>query len=271
MIARDDDAPDAQERRRARDRVWHGTWDRETALEFLYPRRSRVVWLPKLPQLRHVLAVEPALLARCAVIIFNIVQTASPYAVFNSWESGRSWPFVPGWMQSLLPPPASIDAPTAERILNLVEVGDGETVRGFLQRMVLEHAEAVAHEHAPWDRIVSELKEEGPVALDASFRQSFVWDVSMSSRGLHDDDTVLRPVARHDWADFGFCWNMFLASPENMLFIASWDTAQMNVDDVDRHCDCMADVMRRLVNEANWDKKIGQVFPACIVASRPDL
>lgn len=64
---------------------------------------------------------------------------------------------------------------------------------------------------------------------------------------------------------------MFLASPENMLFIASWDTAQMNVDDVDRHCDCMADVMRRLVNEANWDKKIGQVFPACIVASRPDL
>lgn len=54
---------------------------------------------------------------------------------------------------------------------------------------------------------------------------------------------------------------MFLASPENMMFIASWDTAQMNVDEVDRHCDCMAAIMRRLASETNWDEKIGRLFP----------
>ncbi|XP_044719016.1 AMP-binding enzyme domain-containing protein [Hirsutella rhossiliensis] len=258
MMARDEDASDAQARRRVRDQVWHGTWNDKRASEFRYPRRSRVVCLPKLAQLRRSLGVEPALLARCAVAIFNIVQTASPYAVFNSWESGRSWPFVPGWMQGLLPPAPSIDGPTAERILNVVEVKEDETVRDFLQRMVRENDEAAAHAHVPWDKVVSELKEEGPVAVDASFRQSFVWDVSMGKSLSHHDDKALYPVARHDWADFGFCWNMFLASPENMIFIASWDTAQMNVDEVDRHCDCMAAVMRRLANEAHWDTRIGQ-------------
>lgn len=204
MMARDRDAPNGQVRGRVRHDVWHGRWDADTASEFRYPRRSRVVCLPGLPQLRRRLGVKPALLARCAVIIFNLVQTASPYAVFSSWESGRSWPFLPGWMQDILPPAPSIDGPTAEQILNVVEVRGRETVRDFFQRMVLDHEEAAAHEHAPWDRIVGELKEEGAVAVDASFRQSFVWDVSMGmslSRGLDDADAVLYPVARHDWAD----------------------------------------------------------------------
>lgn len=204
MIARDRDAPDAETRRRVWNETWHGMWNDEKASCFRFPRRSRVVCLPGLARARRCLGVEPALLARCTVVLFNAVQTASPYAVFNSWEAGRSWPFVPGWMQALLPPPQGIDGPTADRLLNLVEVRDGETVRGFLRRMVLERDEAAAHDHVPWDRIVAELKEEGPVVVDASFRQSFVWDVSMAmflGRGPRDDGSALQPVARHDWAD----------------------------------------------------------------------
>ncbi|PHH89389.1 hypothetical protein CDD83_6171 [Cordyceps sp. RAO-2017] len=224
--------------------------------------------MPDLPALRRGCGAEPALLARCAVVVFSALRTASAHAVFTSWEAGRSWPFVPDWMQALLPPPATVDGPTAERTLNLIDVSAGETLRRFVDRVALDRRRARAHDHVPWDRVVDELREEGPVAEDASFRQSFVWDVSMGmalQRHPRPDDPaapLLSPVARYDWADFGFCWNMFLASREVIVIVASWDTAQMDVDEVERHCDCMADVMRRLATEANWDRTIGDVFGA---------
>lgn len=48
---------------------------------------------------------------------------------------------------------------------------------------------------------------------------------------------------------------------ENLLFIASWDTAQLNAEQVDGYCDDLADVMRRLANEDNLGLKMGEVFP----------
>lgn len=46
----------------------------------------------------------------------------------------------------------------------------------------------------------------------------------------------------------------------NLFFIASWDTAQLNADEVDGFCDDLADVMRKLANEGNWNRPVGEVF-----------
>ncbi|RDA84296.1 hypothetical protein CP532_3330 [Ophiocordyceps camponoti-leonardi (nom. inval.)] len=262
IISNDEDSHHGEARRRIREQVWRGTWN-ERASEFRYPRRSRVVCLPAFKEMRRKCGIEPAVFAKCAVVIFNTLQTASPYAVFTSWETGRSWPFLPCWTQKLLPPPASIDGPTTEWALNVIEVMEGEKIRDFFSRMSLEQKEASKYQHAPWDKVVEELREEGPAAVEASFRQSFVWDVSMGMplTGTSDQgEAVLHPVVRHDWADFGFCWNMFSAGQDAILFIASWDTAQMNVDEVEQHCDGMAEVMRRLAQDSNWDRSVGDVF-----------
>ncbi|KAF4595496.1 AMP-binding enzyme family protein [Ophiocordyceps camponoti-floridani] len=261
MISNDRGSPHSEARHRIRELVWKDTWF-ERATEFRYPRRGRVVCVSTLPEIRRAYDIEPALFAKCAVVIFNRLQTGSPYAVFTSWKTGRSWPFLPCWAQRLLPPAASIDGPTAEWALNVLEVIDDETVGDFMKRMAVEHAEASRHQHVPWDSVVSELKEEGAAATEASFRQSFVWDVGMGIgiRPTADSRPVLIPVARHDWADFGFCWNMFLAGRDSIFFIASWDTAQLEADEVEQHCDVMADVMRLLSREASWEKPMGQVF-----------
>lgn len=47
---------------------------------------------------------------------------------------------------------------------------------------------------------------------------------------------------------------------ENLYFIASWDTAQMNDLEVGKYCDLLADVMRKLANEENWHRTIASVF-----------
>lgn len=58
----------------------------------------------------------------------------------------------------------------------------------------------------------------------------------------------------------GLYWNAFMVDKVNMFFVASWDTAQMGITDVDGHCDAMAMVLRKLCNEANWAKKVSDVF-----------
>jgi hypothetical protein len=51
-----------------------------------------------------------------------------------------------------------------------------------------------------------------------------------------------------------------MVDQDNLFFIASWDTAQLNAEEVDAYCDDLADVMRRLASETNWNRKVGDVF-----------
>ena len=58
----------------------------------------------------------------------------------------------------------------------------------------------------------------------------------------------------------GVFWNAFSIDKDNIYFIASWDTAQMNEVEIDGHCDCLAEVIRKLADEKNWERTVGQVF-----------
>ncbi|KAL5086499.1 hypothetical protein Trisim1_009065 [Trichoderma cf. simile WF8] len=262
MIGNDKSSFYAAERETVRDYIWKGEWQHR-ADEFRFPRRSRIVRLPNMAKMRDLYKLEPALFTKCVLVLFNVIQTKSSVALFNSWESGRSWPFVPDWIANTLPPAMSIDGPTVEWILNMFEAKREETLVEFVQRMVLEQEQIRRHEHVPWEKVVQELREEGNAAMDASFRQAFVWDVSMgvaASRGFRGDFETLEPVARYDWPDCGLFWSAFMVDGDNLFFIASWDTAQLNAEEVDGYCDGLADVMRKLADEENWNLKMGDVF-----------
>ena len=207
MISNDQGSCHAQARQKARDFAWGygGGW-KEHEKEFRYPHLSRLVSLPDLAVLRETCGIEASILARCAVILFNLGETHSRFAVYSSWEGGRSWPFVPDWMQGCLPPPMSVDGPTVERVLNMVEVDHYDTVREFFAKMKTDYEETIRHQHAPWGGILKELKEEAPFVVDAAFRQSFVWDVSLGmsfSPNYREEKraSILEPVSRHDWPD----------------------------------------------------------------------
>jgi hypothetical protein len=203
MISNDEGSCHAAERHRVRDQVWGGQWE-ERSVIFRYPRLGRVVRLPQLQRLREC-GVEASLLAKCAIFIFNVLQTGSSHAILNTWESARSWPFVPSWVEATLPSAMSVGGPTAQWILNMVQIHDDETVMDYFKRVADEMRDVERHQHAPWQKILEELRDEGQLAEDASFRQSFVWDVTLglvSSRGFRDDLKTLEPVARMDWADW---------------------------------------------------------------------
>ncbi|KOS19854.1 hypothetical protein ESCO_005618 [Escovopsis weberi] len=87
----------------------------------------------------------------------------------------------------------------------MMEVRSKETVTQFLHRVSLARDRVLDHVHAPWEGVLAELKEEAAVAEEASFRQSFVWDVSMgmaASQGFLNSFEKLQPVSRYDWPDW---------------------------------------------------------------------
>lgn len=301
MIADDSNSAHFSARNAAREAVWEGTWA-SVAGDFRIPRRGRIVRLPQLAALQAERGIAADVVARCAVILFNVRQTGSPYAVFHSWEAARSWPFVPGWMQSHLPPAMGVDGPTTQWRLNMYGTVEGETVLEFLKRIQTEEVTLEEYNHAPWDDVKAALSEEAAVAEDASFRQGFVWDVTlgMSAQSRRFSNyKILEPQGRHDWPDWyvhvflsnsiqcdveswfsservpphdrftpanmkiasGLFWNAFMLDKENMYFLASWDTAQMNATEIDYYCDRMAESIRALASSSNWDVPLKDVLP----------
>jgi hypothetical protein len=205
MILDDAGSSDQEKRQTIRHEVWGGRWNSvKSGSE--EPRISRIVHLPLFDQLVKDLGIPPAIFAKAAITLLNIIQTGSPHAIFTSWESSRSWPFLPNWIETRLPSAMSIDGPTLGWFLNMTEVTASEPLEVFLKRIREEHELATQHVHAPWSEVSRELQEEGHVATEASFRQGFVWDVSLLGAtgpgGYLTDFKVLEPVNRHNWSDW---------------------------------------------------------------------
>lgn len=217
----------ALRRRAVRERVWAESgrpWDDTTARDFRYPRLARVVNLPDMKRLQAEKGLHPQTVAVAALAAFNCLRTGQPYALFNTIDAGRSWPFVPAWMEPMLPSPASVDGPTMAWVLNMIRVADlhraggrgpgsrgggdqagPETVGEFLERVQREQDHTAAHAHAPWDRVLEALgPDEGRVAVDAASRQTFNWDASL--RWVHSSQqpggSSLKLEARYDWPDW---------------------------------------------------------------------
>ena len=203
MIMSDIDSSLAAARDRSREIVWNGKWPLRV-IQYRRPRIGRVVYLPGLQDLK-VWGIPPSMFAKAAIVLFNVLKTGSSHALFNSWECGRSWPFVTPWMEAMMPPAMNVDGPMVEWVLNLVEVFGDEKVVDFLLRMVVEGDQLKRHEHVPWRKVVKALRDEGDLAIDASFRQSFVWDMSLGLSVVNKGKDIfkcLEPVSRSDWADW---------------------------------------------------------------------
>jgi acyl carrier protein len=215
FLGTDRDASPAmvQERNKVRNRIWAATgmpWT-ETP-EYRHnriARAARVLNLPDISQICKLHGVDPQSLVKTALAIFNVRQTGQPFALFNTVEAARTWPFTPDWMEQILPSAVSIDGPTVEWVLNMPRVdlkarGNKTQAGELMVRLQKEQKDMTAHAHVPWFQVLDNLgPEEAAVAVEASHRQSFVWDISMRlvSEAVGDYG-ALRWEGRFDWADW---------------------------------------------------------------------
>lgn len=50
-----------------------------------------------------------------------------------------------------------------------------------------------------------------------------------------------------------------MADRDNLIMVASWDTAQLTEADVQRYCDGYAQVLRQITDVSAWDRALSQV------------
>jgi hypothetical protein len=146
--------------------------------------------------------IQPVIVVKTAIAFFNVLQTGQEYALFNTLDAGRNWPFMPAWIP--LPPAMSIDGPTLEFTGNMLHIARTETVGNLLMRMVKDSEELSSHAHAPFFRILDGLEKEGPFVMQALQRQTFNWDVSLQYLDYAkygDELKTLRLIERVDWPD----------------------------------------------------------------------
>jgi hypothetical protein len=167
-----------------------------------YPLYPRVVTISKFPHLQVLKSknIQPVIVVKTAIALFNIQQTGQNHAIFTNIDAGRSWPFIPSWVS--LPPAMSIDGPTLEFTLNMFRILPDETVGTLLQRVRDDQNDLSSHAHAPLFKVLDGLKGEGPLVKDALLRQIFNWDISLSYLdGFGEDLVMLKPFGRVDWPD----------------------------------------------------------------------
>lgn len=149
--------------------------------------------------------IQPMIIVKTAIVLFNVLQTGQEYAIFNSVDAGRRWPFMPDWIP--LPPPMSIDGPTMEWTANMLHVLPDETVEHLLNRIKDDQEELSLHAHAPTFKVLDDLGTDGPFVVDALKRQTFNWDVSLQylkeANSAGDLDLKsMKMIDRLDWPDW---------------------------------------------------------------------
>jgi hypothetical protein len=165
-------------------------------------RAQRAVVIPYLETLRIEYDIEPSIVVKTALAIFNVNKTGQQYAIFNCLETGRKWPFAPFWIEQGLPPAMSIDGPTLEWALNKIRISSEETILDLLQRVRNEESETRQHLHCPMLQVLKELGEEARHVIEGTSHQSYNWDVSTGYiRGRLSDYATLEPAGRCDWPE----------------------------------------------------------------------
>lgn len=203
-------------RNSTREKLWGGKWETHYQKEYhSVPRVGRNLSLSGIDTIKQKKKIEPSLVMKTAIAIFNVLQTGSEYAIFSTVHAGRSWPFVPDWLAKTLPPAMSVAGPMTEWSPELCNVSPATTTVGeLLERIKRDHELLEKHCHAPWGAVLQGLGggEESAVAQEASVRQGFVWDVSIGlgvaggldptgNRGKQGGK-VMEAVGRYDWPDW---------------------------------------------------------------------
>lgn len=167
------------------------------------PRLARIQDFPDIERLRSQHSIPALVIVKTAISLFNVIQTGQSYAIFRNFDSGRKWPFLPGWIVDRLPSAMSINGPTLTWTMNMIQIKPTETCGELLTRMNRDQEELSSHAHAPWYQILNGLGDEGPIAKEASMRQVFNWDVSLKYLDSSVNDyKTLSPMGRMDWPDW---------------------------------------------------------------------
>lgn len=209
-------------------------------------------------QLKKQHAIETPCILKAALAILNSRRTGQSTALFAQYQAGRTWPFLPDWQEKLMPTAMTVDGPTVEVVILLIDLNpDHLTVLQLLQHLQSEQTLLNKYAHAPFDDVINSLdKQDGEVMLDVWRRQIFNWLPSDSdSQYKH-----LRKIQQLSRTDVGILWNCMQMENEVVRVMPSWDDAQVTLGEAERMLEEVIEIAESLVREDSWGRKVRVVI-----------
>jgi hypothetical protein len=135
--------------------------------------------LPDIQALKVTHGVEGSQIVKAALAILTTGYTNQTFALFGQSQAGRTWPFLPSWQVSRMPPAMDINGPCVQSSLNRIAVDKEERVMDMLARLQAEQQLLNKHAYAPSRQVAEALDAfgggDGQFHLEAFKRQIFNW------------------------------------------------------------------------------------------------
>jgi acyl carrier protein len=204
--------------------------------------------------------IEPFVLIKAALAIFNVSQTKQPRAVFSSPEAGRNWPFMEPWIASQLPSPMDVAGPTLGWAFDFIDVQPSMTVGELLQQVAEAQKLNTEHCHAPWKTIIRELgPQRGDLIHDMAARQVVSWDPS-TSRRAQTQQRLLEQLDRQAFLDYGLFWNFGLEGSTRITAFAIYDDVHLERSEVDAALQSVQRLIEKLSESGNWNQLVNKLI-----------
>lgn len=221
---------------------------------------TRAFGVPGLTQLKLTHGIEPLILVKAALAIFNVSQTKQSRAFFSSTEAGRKWPFMESWIDSQLPSPMNVAGPTLGWTFDFIDVKPSMTAGNLLQQIASAQKLSIEHCHAPWADINRNLgSHHGRLVHDIAARQVVTWNPS-TKRRAQSEQHVLERLDRQALLDFGLSWNFSLESPTRMTAFAMYDDVHLERSEVEAPLERVEGLMERLSEAGAWDLSLERLM-----------
>jgi hypothetical protein len=205
-------------------------------------------------------AIEPFVLVKAALAIFNVSQTKQRRAVFSSTEGGRKWPFMEPWVASQLPSPMDVAGPTLGWSFDLIDVEPSMTVGQLMQQVAEAQTLNTEHCHAPWATIIRDLgPHRGKLVHEIAARQVVSWDPS-TKRQAQSQHRLLEQLDRQTHIDYGLFWNFGLENPTRVKVFAMYDDVHLRGSDVVAALESVQGLIEKLSESGNWDQPVGNLM-----------
>jgi acyl carrier protein len=221
---------------------------------------ARAFDVPGLKSLKDSHAIEPFVLVKAALAIFNVSKTKQHRAVFSSTEAGRKWPFMEPWVASQLASPMDVAGPTLGWAFDFIDVEPSMTGGDLLQQVAEAQKLNTEHCHAPWATIIRDMApEDGDLVHDIAARQLVSWDPS-ARRRAHSQQRLLEQLDRQAFLDYALFWNFGLESPSRMTAFALYDDVHLTRSEVEAALHSMQTLIEKLSEAGNWEQPIGKLM-----------
>lgn len=222
---------------------------------------TRLVNMADMQMLKTKHNIDTPQILRAALAVITVRHTQQPYALFCQSQGGRNtWPFMPAWQADRMPSTMQVAGPTVQTALIKAHVREEETILDLLTRLQSEQEDTTRHVFAPWEQVISSLNDlcagEGDfVAAQLPWgRQVFNW---LPYYVGENEYKALQKVQFESRVDCFLCWNGVPRSQTSVLLQATWDDAQLYLDEVEGMMGEIARLAENFAKSENWQRAVG--------------